>query len=82
MHFYDGHKFEDFLDMTQVQYNIMLESMRRIQAKNILIWMDCAQYPHMSDMKEKRKKHREYYKAAFPENFENKVVSNDELRLV
>jgi hypothetical protein len=42
--------------------------------------MDALQYP-MMNQKEKNKKHRQVYKQAHPENFENKVIKTTDLEL-
>ena len=82
LNFYSGYKFEEILDMDQRVYNIMVESMKRIKARNHLILMDASQYPQIANRADKVKKHKSLFKIAYPENFESKVVTNENLRLM
>lgn len=67
--------------MLPQQSRNFIQAMHRIQSKERLYQMDALQYP-MMDQKDKSKKHREVYKQAFPENFEQRVLKTTELQLV
>ena len=80
MRFYPGLKHQDILAMTPQQTKYYLQAMERIKARERLVLMDALQYP-MMNRKEKNKKHRQVYKQAHPENFENKVIKTTDLEL-
>jgi hypothetical protein len=54
--------------------------MERIRARERLFEMDANQYPTLNQ-KEMRKRHKDLYKIAFPENFENRTVKTTDLEL-
>ena len=67
--------------MTPQKLKLFRQAMERISAKESLVSMNNIQYPHVSD-KFRKKQHRDLYKAAFPENFEEKSVNLSDIRLV
>lgn len=66
--------------MTPQKTKFYLQAMDRIKARERLSSMDSNQYPHLVD-KDKRKRHKEVYKSAFPESFDNKTVKTTDLEL-
>lgn len=66
--------------MTPQRVKYYVQAMERLKARERLVAMDALQYPMMMQ-KEKNKKHREVYKKAYPENFENKAVKTTDLEL-
>jgi hypothetical protein len=66
--------------MTPQRVKYYTQAMERLKARERLVLMDALQYPMMM-VKEKNKKHREVYRKAHPENFENKAVKTTDLEL-
>ena len=54
--------------------------MERIRARERLYMMDALLYPNMID-KDRRKKHRDLSREAFPEHFEKKILKTTDLEL-
>jgi len=67
--------------MTPQESKYHVQAMNMVNSKERLLSMDANQYPHL-EFKRQKEKHKSIYKAAFPGNFEKRVVTNDELRLV
>ena len=57
-----------------------MQAMERIRSQERLYLMDALQYPTMQKA-DKKQKHREVYKAAFPDNFNRRVLKTTELEL-
>jgi hypothetical protein len=66
--------------MTPQKTKYYLQAMERIRARERLFEMDANQYPTLNQ-KEMRKRHKDLYKVAFPENFENRTVKTTDLEL-
>lgn len=66
--------------MTAQETKYYLQAMDRIKARERLELMDAIQYPHMKN-KERKKRHKEVFKRAYPENFKQKVVKLSDLEL-
>lgn len=54
--------------------------MERIKARERLYLMDALLYPNMTS-KDKRKKHRDLSKQAFPEKFQERILKTTDLEL-
>ena len=72
---------DKILAMTPQKTKYYAEAMRRIKARERLEAMDSYSYPHIKD-KSRSKKHREIYKAAYPEKFEERAVKTSDLELI
>jgi hypothetical protein len=66
--------------MTPQKLRYYIQAMERIKSKERLIMMDSLQYPTL-EIKEKKKKHKEVYRQAFPENFEERILKTTDLEL-
>jgi hypothetical protein len=66
--------------MTPQQSKLYLQAMERIKARERLYLMDALLYPNMPQ-KDRRKKHKEISKAAFPENFNERILKTTDLEL-
>lgn len=62
-------------------FNFLVNGMRQLKAEEQLYLMDAVSYPHI-DMKQRSKKHKELYKKAYPENFEQRVIKTTDLELI
>ena len=58
-----------------------LQAMKIVKARERLYSMDANIYPHVNE-KERRKKHKDIYRVAFPEKFNSKVVKTTDLELI
>lgn len=67
--------------MTPQKVKYYRQAMDRIIAKERLLMMDATQYPTLQQ-KDKRKRHKEVYKAAYPENFNTNIVKTSDLELI
>lgn len=76
-----GLKIDEILAMTAQETKYYLQAMDRIKAEERLELMDAVQYPHMKD-KDRGKRHKEMFKRAYPESFEEKVVNLKDLKLI
>lgn len=81
MRFYPHLDFGKIIAMTPQEQKYHLQAMERIKGKERLILMDALQYPTL-EIKTKKKKHREVYKIAFPENFKNRTLKTTDLELI
>lgn len=59
----------------------MITAMERIKARESLNMMSVVSYPKLTN-KGRNELHRELFKKAYPENFDKRVVKNDDLKLV
>jgi len=80
MRFY-GIGLEDVNHMELDEFNKMVSAMDRIKAKECLEMIQVISYPH-TDNKNQNKIHKDFYKKAYPEYFEMRVIKNEDLRLV
>ena len=62
-------------------FNKLYDSMHRITAREMLRTFTTSDYPYINDKKSKKKLHRDVYKIAYPENFEEKVLKTTDLEL-
>lgn len=79
--FYKQYKLEDFLNMDINTFKFLAKGMSQQEAQDHLLLMDAVSYPHL-DSKNRTKSHKKWYKIAYPENFEQKVVKTSDLRLI
>lgn len=82
MRFYPNLTVDKILALTPQQTRYYIEAMERIKARERLELMDALIYPNMNQ-KAMKKKHRQIYKKAYPENFnlENVQKKTTELKL-
>ncbi len=71
---------KDISAMTPQQSKLYLQAMERIKARERLYLMDALLYPNMPS-KDKRKKHKELTKLAYPEKFQEKILKTTDLEL-
>lgn len=62
-------------------FSKLVKGMEQIKAEEHLYAMDYISYPHAKDT-ERRKMHKSWYKRAYPENFEKKVIKTSDLELI
>jgi len=67
--------------MTPQQSKLYLQAMERIKARERLYLMDALLYPNMPS-KDKRKKHKDLTKLAYPETFQEKILKTTDLELI
>lgn len=79
--FFSQYKLEDFLGMDVSVFNKFVSAMEQLEAQEQLLKMDYISYPHMSE-KERRKKHKQWSKAANPRSFEQKIIKTSDLELI
>ena len=79
--FYQQYKIEDFLAMDIRLFNILSLGMEQMIAEQQIRNMDFAIYPHIDD-KGRRSSHKSWYKKAYPESFESRVVKTTDLELI
>jgi Sec7-like guanine-nucleotide exchange factor len=80
LRFYPQYKIDDFLDMDMMTLCSLSTGMEKVMAMEQLLAMDYVSYPK-SDEKSRRASHKKWYKLAYPESFENKVVKTTDLEL-
>lgn len=81
MRFFPQLKEDDIAAMTPQKVKYYVQAMEMIRARERLIMMDAALYPSLVE-REKKKKHKEVYRAAYPEKFEKRVVKTTDLELI
>lgn len=62
-------------------FYLLVTGMDRIEAAEQLMSMDYTIYPHISD-KDRRQSHKKWYRKAYPEAFEEKIIKTTDLELV
>lgn len=78
--FYQQYKIDDFLNMDVNTIGMLINGMDRVEAMNHLMNMDFVAYPHV-DNKSRKANHKKWYKKAYPESFEERVVKTSDLEL-
>ena len=81
LRFYQQYKIDDFMQMSTKTLSTLITGMNQISAEEHLYKMDAASYPHYSE-KYKPKHHRNWYKIAYPENFESRPIKTTDLELI
>ena len=66
--------------MTPQKSKLYIQAMERLKARERLYLMDALQYPTMQH-RDKKTKHKQVYKAAYPENFDSRIVKTTDLEL-
>lgn len=67
--------------MTPQETYYYIEAMNRLKAQEQLQNMDAIQYPHIKD-KDRQKRHKEIFKRAYPKNFEERVLTTKDIKLI
>jgi hypothetical protein len=80
LRFYSQYKYDDFLEMDSYLFSVLYNGMVQVLAEEHLKCMDFSMYPNADD-KSRRKMHKEWYKLAYPENFESRIVKTTDLEL-
>lgn len=80
LRFYQQYTIEDFLNMDIRHYKTLINGMEQVKAEEHLVLMDAVSYPQMNQ-KARRKSHKNWYKQAYPENFQHKPVKTTDLEL-
>ena len=64
--------------MTMNDFSEYAQAMRQLKARAKLDLMDSLQYPHIQE-KSRKKRHRDVYKAAYPDAFKQRIVKTTDL---
>lgn len=71
----------DILAMRPQQFKYYLQAKEIIIARERLNMMDAVKYATLS-FKDQQKKHKEVYKKAYPDKFEQRIVKTSDLELI
>jgi hypothetical protein len=78
---YYGYDLREVEEMDFITFNKLYEGMHRLIARQMLRDFTVADYPYIKEHKNKRKIHRNIYKVAYPENFEDRILKTTDLEL-
>lgn len=61
---------------------MLYEGMHQITARQMLRQFTVADYPNISNRRDKRKLHKDVYRVAYPGNFEKRAIKTTDLELI